>query len=50
MWFKHLHLYRLHGAPELDSQTLANALDEHAAKPLGNADARRLGWTAPAGR
>ncbi|WP_438455384.1 recombination-associated protein RdgC [Vreelandella venusta] len=50
MWFKHLHLYRLHGAPELDSDTLANALDEHAAKPLGNADARRLGWTAPAGR
>lgn len=50
MWFKHLHLYRLHGAPELDGDTLANALDEHAAKPLGSADARRLGWTAPAGR
>lgn len=50
MWFKHLHLYRLHGAPELDSSALASALDTHAAKPLGNADARRLGWTAPAGR
>ncbi|RUR31784.1 recombination-associated protein RdgC [Vreelandella nanhaiensis] len=50
MWFKHLHLYRLHGAPELDSTMLADALETHAAKPLGTADARRLGWTAPAGR
>ncbi|CAM0556033.1 recombination-associated protein RdgC [Vreelandella titanicae] len=50
MWFKHLHLYRLHDAPELSSDELASALQEHAAKPLGNADARRLGWTAPAGR
>ena len=50
MWFKHLHLYRLHGAPELDSTMLADALEAHAAKPLGTADARRLGWTAPAGR
>ena len=50
MWFKHLHLYRLHGAPELDSTTLSDALQAHAAKPLGNADARRLGWTAPSGR
>lgn len=50
MWFKHLHLYRLHGAPELDSATLEDALNEFAAKPLGSADARRLGWTAPAGR
>lgn len=50
MWFKHLHLYRLHDAPELSNDALASALQEHAAKPLGNADARRLGWTAPAGR
>ncbi|MGQ7262774.1 recombination-associated protein RdgC [Vreelandella sp. V005] len=50
MWFKHLHLYRLHDAPTLSSDALASALQEHAAKPLGNADARRLGWTAPAGR
>ncbi len=50
MWFKHLHLYRLHDAPELSSDALASALQEHAAKPLGNADARRLGWTAPGGR
>ncbi len=50
MWFKHLHLYRLHDAPELSSDALASALQAHATQPLGNADARRLGWTAPAGR
>lgn len=50
MWFKHLHLYRLHAAVEVSAEQLAAALAEHAAKPLGNADARRLGWTAPAGR
>lgn len=62
MWFKNLLLYRLHGAPEnaqppvpegysvpsLDA--LEEALYAHAARPLGSADARRLGWTAPAGR
>ncbi|RUR38503.1 recombination-associated protein RdgC [Vreelandella populi] len=50
MWFKNLHLYRLHAAPELDVSTLADALQAHAAKPLSNADARRMGWAAPAGR
>jgi len=50
MWFKNLLLYRLHGAPELDCATLEDALAEHGAAPLGNADARRLGWTPPAGR
>lgn len=50
MWFKHLHLYRVHSAPELSESALGDALDAHAAAPLGNADARRLGWTAPAGR
>ncbi|MCW4148061.1 recombination-associated protein RdgC [Halomonas sp. 18H] len=50
MWFKHLHLYRVHSAPELSHEALSEALDAHAAAPLGNADARRLGWTAPAGR
>lgn len=50
MWFKHLHLYRLHDAPTLDAATLEEALAEHAARPLGGQDPRRLGWTAPAGR
>ncbi|MGM0521934.1 MAG: recombination-associated protein RdgC [Pseudomonadota bacterium] len=58
MWFKNLLLYRLHGAPG-DAQesahappldALGDALEAHAARPLGSADARRLGWTAPAGR
>lgn len=50
MWFKHLHLYRLHGAPQLDAAALENALDEQAFRPLGGSEPRRLGWCAPAGR
>ena len=50
MWFKHLHLYRLHDAPELDAKTLETALGEQAFRPLGGSEARRLGWAAPAGR
>ncbi|MDR5902225.1 recombination-associated protein RdgC [Halomonas icarae] len=50
MWFKHLHLYRLHDAPELDAATLEEALAEQAARPLGGQDPRRLGWTFPGGR
>ncbi|MCL7938877.1 recombination-associated protein RdgC [Halomonas sp. ATCH28] len=50
MWFKHLHLYRLHDAPELDAASLENALGEQAFRPLGGSEARRLGWSAPAGR
>ncbi|RUR34506.1 recombination-associated protein RdgC [Vreelandella nanhaiensis] len=50
MWFKNLHLYRLHEVQLLSPEQMAMALTDHAAKPLGTADARRLGWTAPAGR
>lgn len=50
MWFKNLHLYRLHAAVELSAEQLAEQMDCYSAKPLGNADARRIGWTAPAGR
>ncbi|KIN13452.1 recombination-associated protein RdgC [Halomonas sp. KHS3] len=50
MWFKHLHLYRIHEQQLLSPEQMAVILDEHRAKPLGNADARRIGWTAPAGR
>lgn len=50
MWFKHLHLYRLHDAPELDADSLETALGEQAFRPLGGSEARRLGWSAPAGR
>jgi recombination associated protein RdgC len=50
MWFKHLHLYRLHGAPTLDAADLETALETQAARPLGGAEPRRLGWTTPAGR
>ncbi|MEQ6917652.1 recombination-associated protein RdgC [Halomonas aquatica] len=50
MWFKHLHLYRLHDAPQLDAASLETALGEQAFRPLGGNEARRLGWSAPAGR
>lgn len=50
MWFKNLLIYRLHAEQVVALEQLSTALAEHAAKPLGNADARRLGWTAPAGR
>ncbi|MFI0471238.1 recombination-associated protein RdgC [Halomonas sp. HMF6819] len=50
MWFKHLHLYRLHGEVAPDAAALERALEPLASRPLGGADARRLGWTAPAGR
>ncbi|ATH77759.1 recombination-associated protein RdgC [Vreelandella venusta] len=50
MWFKHLHLYRLHDVQLLSPEQTATVLLDHAAKPLGNAEARRIGWTAPAGR
>ncbi|MBS3670163.1 recombination-associated protein RdgC [Vreelandella boliviensis] len=50
MWFKHLYLYRIHEQQLLSPEQMAVILDEHRAKPLGNADARRLGWAAPAGR
>ncbi|AIA76263.1 recombinase [Halomonas campaniensis] len=50
MWFKNLHLYRLHAAVSVSAELLAEQMACYAAKPLGNADARRIGWTAPAGR
>lgn len=50
MWFKNLHLYRLHGAVAVNAEQLAEQMACYAAKPLGNADARRIGWAAPAGR
>ncbi|WP_227368033.1 recombination-associated protein RdgC [Halomonas sp. M20] len=50
MWFKHLHLYRVHDAPALNNEDLVLALEEQAFRPLGGVEARRLGWSAPAGR
>lgn len=50
MWFKNLHVYRLHADQVAAVEQLAEQMACYAAKPLGDADARRLGWTAPAGR
>lgn len=50
MWFKHLHLYRVHDAPSLSNEEFSAALDAQAFRPLGGAEAKRMGWSAPAGR
>lgn len=50
MWFKHLHLYRVHAAVELSAEQLAEQMECYKNQPMSNADFRRLGWTAPAGR
>ncbi|GGX90269.1 recombination-associated protein RdgC [Litchfieldella qijiaojingensis] len=50
MWFKNLHLYRLHETPDIALEALEEALGDQAHRPLGGSEARRLGWCAPAGR
>lgn len=50
MWFKNIHLYRLHAQQLLSPEQMEAILEEGRAKTLGDADARRIGWTAPAGR
>jgi|GEM_PF-32239 len=50
MWFTNITVYQLHNAPTIDSITLHETLQAEAAKPLGNTDAKRHGWTPPAGR
>ncbi|CAM3309853.1 recombination-associated protein RdgC [Halomonas lysinitropha] len=50
MWFRNLNLYRLHDAPQLDAAALGQVLGEQAFRPLGGSEARRMGWTPPAGR
>lgn len=53
MWFKHLHLYRIHEQQLLSPEQMAVILDEQRAKPLGNADPaalaglrQRVAWVA----
>ncbi|MCE8031509.1 MAG: recombination-associated protein RdgC [Halomonas sp.] len=50
MWFKHLHLYRLHEAAAIPAADLEAALAEQAARTPGSQEARRVGWCPPAGR
>lgn len=50
MWFKHLHLYRLHGAAAIPAADLEAALAKQAARAPSSQEARRVGWCPPAGR
>ncbi|WP_106478351.1 recombination-associated protein RdgC [Phytohalomonas tamaricis] len=50
MWFKHLHLYRLHDNSPGTPEALEEALAAYAFRPVNALEAKRSGWTAPAGR
>ncbi len=50
MWFKHLHLYRLHDSATIPASDLEAALAEQVARSPGSQEARRVGWCPPAGR
>ena len=50
MWFKHLHLYRLHDGATIPAADLEAALAEQVARSPGSQEARRVGWCPPAGR
>ena len=50
MWFKHLHLYRLHDGATIPATDLEAALAEQVARSPGTQEARRVGWCPPAGR
>ena len=50
MWFKHLHLYRLHDEQVIPLDALEDALDAQAFRPVGPNEAKRAGWSRPAGR
>jgi len=50
MFFKNANVYQLHDAAELTAESLNDMLKGDAAQPLGNADAKRHGWTPPASR
>ncbi|KFF48124.1 recombinase [Gammaproteobacteria bacterium MFB021] len=50
MWFKSLHLYRVHDAEVIELEALETALAEFAFRPVSPREARRVGWNAPGGR
>lgn len=50
MWFKHLHLYRLHDSSPAPLDMLEEALAAYAFRPVNGLEAKRSGWAAPAGR
>lgn len=50
MWFKHLHLYRVHEQPSLNESELEQALSAQLFQPVGKYEAKRTGFGAPGGR
>ncbi|BBG30436.1 recombination-associated protein RdgC [Zymobacter palmae] len=49
-WFRNIYLYRVHDAQPIPLGVLLSALAEHRFQTVGPHEARRYGWTAPAGR
>ena len=49
MWFKNLHIYRLHEAMAISAEALEERLQENALRELGGSEARRCGWVSPSG-
>ncbi|MFC0266923.1 recombination-associated protein RdgC [Kushneria aurantia] len=50
MWFKNLQLYRLLDEQSPDFDQLIDALETQRFQPVGESQARRVGWAPPAGR
>lgn len=50
MWFKHLQLYRLLDEHDWSFDQLLETLETQRFTPVGESQARRTGWTSPAGR
>ncbi|WP_108449315.1 recombination-associated protein RdgC [Halomonas sp. BN3-1] len=50
MLFKSLCLYKAHCEPPADTEALEEAVSSQVIRPLGGSEARRIGWTPPAGR
>ncbi|MDT8895445.1 recombination-associated protein RdgC [Halomonas sp. I1] len=50
MWFKNLHLYRVHAVAGIDGGCIADRVEAKESRPLGGSEARRIGWCPPGGR
>ncbi|GHB30772.1 recombination-associated protein RdgC [Salinicola rhizosphaerae] len=50
MWFKNLHLYRVHDAVTLGLDDFEFALEQFAFRPVSDREMRRVGWTTPASK
>lgn len=50
MFFRNIHVFRLHGDHNINRDALEAAINEKRSRPLAGSEPTRLGWTPPAGR